>query len=444
MRRSSYLNFKKSSGILPAVFLVVILIFMFFSAFSFKEEPPIVNTEKIYSSNPFYHAINNTMEQLNDRYGEITEIREIGKSVDGTPILALSIGKGNDSALILAGMHGREAITSVLLLDQIEKILIAYNSEDPYSYGGYQTKKILDDVSLWFVPLLNPDGAEISLNKGSSLNNQRLFKSITSGDSNLGRWKANLNGVDLNRNFTSDKRGTVEKAGFAYFPGIKPISEPETKAIVDFSNAENFSGVLNYHAAGEIIYWDMPYQELASKLSNATGYSLVPPSKNSPMGSYDTWFLRQTGNPVLTIEIGKGFLRAPMAFEKYSGIWEKNWLIPIIFARELQKAQDVAIYFQGAELQLAIPPIRETSGQVLMPLREVMEKIGGEVTWDKENQRVLITMDEVTTTVSQKPPTRMLGGTTYLPLRDVIETFEYDLEWDNYTKSAFIIKKDKE
>lgn len=444
MGRSKYLKFKKSSGALLTAFLLVVVIAIFFSGFSFEEETPIVNVEKIYSSNPFYRTINNTMEQLNNRYGEMTEIREIGRSVDGNPILAFSIGKGKDSALILGGMHGREAITSVLLLDQMEEILIAYNSEDPYSYGGYQTQKILDDVSLWFVPLLNPDGAEISLNKGNSLNNQGLLKSITAGDSNLGRWKANLNGVDLNRNFTTDKRGTVEKFGYAFFPGIKPLSEPETQAIVDFSNTENFSGALNYHAAGEIIYWDMPYQKIANEISTATGYSLVPPSNNPPMGSYDTWFLNKTGNPVLTIEIGKGFLRAPMAFEKYNGIWGKNWLTPIIFARELQKAQDVAIYFQGTELQLAIPPIREASGQVLVPLRETMEKIGGEVTWDKEEQIVWITIDEISTAVSQKPPARMLEGITYLPLRHIIETLEYDLEWDNYTKSAFIIKEYKD
>ncbi|MDX9888436.1 MAG: M14 family zinc carboxypeptidase [Anaerovoracaceae bacterium] len=438
MKKRILARVKKPTLAVISAFLLIALVLVFFPGFSQNAEAPIVDAEKIYSTSPFYLGVNKAMESLNSRYREMTELKEIGKSVDGHPILALKIGKGQDKVLVLGGMHGREAITTVLLLDQIEKIILAYKSEDPYSYGGYQTKKILDDVCLWFVPLLNPDGAEISLNRGRTLDNQDLLKYITNGDNDLGRWKANLNGVDLNRNFTGDKYGTVEKAGYAYYPGPKAFSEPETKAIVDFTNRENFAGALNVHAAGEIIYWDMPYKVIAQKISNITGYSLVPPSDNPPMGSYDTWFLRKTGNPVLTIEIGEGFLRAPMEFGKYNSIWQKNWLTPVVFARELQKNQDVAIYYQGFQLQLAFPPIRQPSGQVLVPLRDTMEKIGAEVMWDKKDKTILVRIDEIERAIPQKPPASMVGGTTYIPVSDIIEIFEYKLVWDNYTKSAFL------
>ena len=438
MKKIRQLKVKKPTLALLSAFLLITIVLVSFPGFSENDEAVIVDAEKIYSTSPFYLGINSAMENLNVLYGEITEIREIGKSVDGHPILAFKIGKGQDKVLVLGGMHGREAITSVLLLEQIEKILLAYTSEDTYSYGGYQTKKILDDVCLWFVPLMNPDGAEISLHRGRVLDNQGLLKSITNGDNDLGRWKANLNGVDLNRNFTGDKYGTVDTAGYAYYPGPKPFSEPETRALVDFTNRENFVGALNVHAAGEIIYWDMPYKTIAQKISNVTGYSLVPPSDNPPMGSYDTWFLRKTGNPVLTIEIGEGFLRAPMEFRKYNSIWKKNWLTPVVFARELQKTQDVAIYFQGLELQLALPPIRQPSGQVLVPLRETMEKIGAEVLWDKKEKTILVRIGEMERAISQKPPAKIVGGTTYIPVSDIVENFGYTLDWDNYTKSAFL------
>ena len=444
MRRRREPRIKRPNTVfLSGLFLVIIAIILL-PGFSEKEEAKIVEPEIIYSSSPFYMAINESMKQLDIRYGEITELREIGESVDGHSILAISIGDGEDNVLILGGMHGREAITSVLLLDQIEEILIAYTSEDAYSYGGYQTKKILDDVCLWFVPLMNPDGAEISLNKGITLNNQVLLNSINQEEQDLGKWKANLNGVDLNRNFTRDKFGTVEDNGHAYYPGSEPFSEPETRAIVEFTNEMNFVGVLNVHAAGEIIYWDMPYEEIAQRISKLTGYSLVPPSENPPMGTYDTWYLSETGNPVLTIEIGEGFLMGPMEFEKYDGIWEKNWLTPIVFAREMQKVQDVAIFFQGEELQLTIPPIREQSGQVLIPLRETMEKIGAEVQWEKQSKIVRISIGGITKNISQKSPAKIIGGTTYLPMRDLLEAFNYNLDWDNYTKTAFITELEDE
>jgi len=443
MQRRTEIRIKRPKTVLLSGLLLVIIMIISLAGFSEKEEANIVEPEKIYSSSPFYLGVNESMEQLGLRYGEITELREIGKSVDGHSILALGIGNGKDNVLILGGMHGREAITSVLLLDQIEEILIAYTSEDTYSYGGYQTKKILDDVCLWFVPLMNPDGAEISMNRGITLDNQVLLKSIVQEEQDLGKWKANLNGVDLNRNFTQDKFGTLEDYGYAYNPGPKPFSEPETRAIVDFTNEKNFVGALNVHAAGEIIYWDIPYEGIAQRLSNITGYSLVPPSENPPMATYDTWYFSETGNPVLTIEIGEGFLLGPMEFEKYDGLWEKNWLTPIVFAREMQKVQDVAIFFQGEELQLTIPPIREPSGQVLIPLRETMEKIGAEVQWEKQSKKVRISIDEITKEISQKPPAKVIGGTTYLPMRNLLEAFNYNLDWDNYSKSAFITELEK-
>lgn len=431
---------RKPTKALPIILILIMASITSLSGFTLEEEPLIVTPEKIYSSSPFYQSVNETMTQLSVRYGEVVELREIGKSVDGNSILALGIGEGQDNVLILGGMHGREAITSVLLLNQIEEILMAYVSNDNYVYGGYQTKKILDDVSLWFVPLMNPDGAEISLNKGITLHNQALLKSITKGEQDLGKWKANLNGVDLNRNFTRDEKGTVEDAGFAYYPGANPFSEPETQALVDFTIEKGFIGALNVHAAGEIIYWDRPYREIAQSLSKITGYSLVPPSRDYSMGSYDTWFLRKTGNPVLTIEIGEGFLLAPMDFEKYDSIWEKNWLTPIVFARELQKAQDVAIFFQGTELPLTIPPIQEPSGQVMAPLRETMEKIGAVVVWEKERKIVRVSIDGTEKEISQMPPAKLIEGSTYVPLRNIIENFGYTVDWDNYTKSVYIAK----
>lgn len=441
MHRNNVRRSKKYSIALFSLFSLMVIIASlpgFISKEKALQEGPIVNPEKVYSAVPFYLGVNEAMEQLDARYGDIVELRNIGESVDGHPILALGIGKGKDNALVLGGMHGREAIGSVLILNQIEEILLAYVSDNVYEYGGYQTKKILDDVSLWFVPLLNPDGAEISLNGGSTLNNQSLLKSIVAGEDDLGRWKANLNGVDLNRNFTEDEWGTVKKSGHAFYPGDKAFSEAETLAIVDFTHEMNFVGALNIHAAGEIIYWDMPYETIANRLSKVTGYSLVPPSENPPMATYDTWFLRETGNPVFTVELGQGYLRGPMEFNRYNKIWEKNCLLPIVFARELQKTQDIAIYFHGEELKLTKPTIREESGQVLVHLREVMEKIGAEVQWDEEIKMVRVSLNGEAKLISPNKPARIISGNTYIPLRGLIEAFGYKVDWDNYTKSAFI------
>lgn len=404
----------------------------------------VVDTETIYSTMPFSQGVNQAMTALHEKYVEETRLETIGFSVDGTPIFALKIGQGQDRALILGGMHGRESMTTLLLLDQMEQLLLAYQSEDPFQYGGYQTQKVLDDVSLWFVPLLNPDGAEIAMYGGKTIQNQELLKSVTKGEKSLASWKSNLNGVDLNRNFTKHKVSVVDSPGAAFYPGKNPFSEPETRAIRDFTLREDIQGVLNVHAAGEIIYWDPPYDSIANYLSRITGYSLVEPKDNLRMSTYDTWYWQVTGGPVITLEIGKGSLIAPIPFSKYDEIWRQNWTTSLAFARQLQKAQPISLWVEGKPLSLESSPLREVSGQVLIPLREVGEALGAEILWNPKEKKASVHLGESSVYVSEKEELILRHGKSYVPLRQLAEALGYEVIWDNYTKTANLIHEEVE
>ena len=411
-----------------------------------------IDTKAVYETAPFYQAINDNLVALNNRYPDITQIRNIGTSVDGNAILAIKVGSGKDKILVLGGQHGRESMSALLVLHQAEEAVLDYKASNSLIYGGYQTKKILDDVSIWFVPLLNPDGAEIAMHGTSYIKHQEKLSAFTAKGFNLKKWKANLNGVDLNRNYGTHMDGSATWPDFAYYGGPQPYSEPETKAIMDFTREEDIKGVINCHAAGQLVYWDPPYGDIAYKLSEVTGYSLVPPSKAAPWPTYDTWYFSEFGRPVFTIEIGEGALSAPLEYTAYKQIWIENWLTPIVLAREIQKRQPIEVLLDGMSLTFDAPPLRLDSGEVLVPVRGIFEALGATVTWDAERKTVTAVKEGETVSVNLEQntltdeygehklevPSQIVNSRFFAHMRPIVESMGAKITWDNYTKCAYI------
>jgi hypothetical protein len=75
----------------------------------------------------------------------------IGKSVLGKPIYKYSIGKGKIKVLMWSQMHGNESTTTKALFDFFNVI----HSEEAIGV------KLLQEFSFCFLPMVNPDGAEL-------------------------------------------------------------------------------------------------------------------------------------------------------------------------------------------------------------------------------------------------------------------------------------------
>ena len=86
------------------------------------------------------------------------DLISIGQSEKGKNIWAVKLGKGKKSILINGSHHAREWLTTLLIMKMINAYAKAYESKS--NIDGYSTN-ILDEVSLIFVPLLNPDGVQI-------------------------------------------------------------------------------------------------------------------------------------------------------------------------------------------------------------------------------------------------------------------------------------------
>ncbi len=96
--------------------------------------------------------LNESSRKLAEEYREIVELKEIGKSRDGNPILSLKIGKGRLNAVLFAFPHPNEPIGS-MMLDYLS-IVYAENEE---------LRKALN-FTLHIVKVSDPDGAMLNEN----------------------------------------------------------------------------------------------------------------------------------------------------------------------------------------------------------------------------------------------------------------------------------------
>ncbi|MDD3766076.1 MAG: M14 family metallocarboxypeptidase [Eubacteriales bacterium] len=239
------------------------------------------------------------------------DVDVIGKSVNGRNIYSLRLGKGEKKILYNAAHHGLEWITAKLLM----KFVFDYAKS--YIKGvrlkGYNIRKLHERVSIYIVPMVNPDGIEIS--------------------KEMKMWQSNARGVDLNHNYDAgweEYKELAEKEGIGVpshtrFPGAHPESEPESKALADFTRRINPEYVLAFHSQGQVIYWQ--YQdyfppnslEIAQKLSAVSGYKLDLADGLSSYSGYKDWFIKEFGKPGYTIEVGAG--ENPLPIEQFDGIY---------------------------------------------------------------------------------------------------------------------------
>ena len=74
-------------------------------------------------------------------------VKTLGKSIQGRSISMISIGNGATNILLWSQMHGDESTATMAIFDIFNYLK--------------KNKEILNNVTLHFIPMLNPDGAEL-------------------------------------------------------------------------------------------------------------------------------------------------------------------------------------------------------------------------------------------------------------------------------------------
>ena len=250
----------------------------------------------------------------------IFKLSTIGRSVLGNEIPAVKVGEGEHKILYVATHHSLERITSSLLLKFMSELAVFFD-EKTKEYNidsGY----IYRSRTLYFVPMLNPDGVELAVN-GLQRDNviyDRLIQLNPGAD--FSHWQANARGIDLNHNYNCDfdlYREYANSEGInmpckSKYPGNAPESEPEISSLTAFINAlQPIDYIYSFHTQGEEIYgsyrgkYPDNAKEVGKVLSRLSGYELKTPNEKSACYSgLLEWYISTYNLPAYTIECGRG------------------------------------------------------------------------------------------------------------------------------------------
>lgn len=293
----------------------------------------IVQTDINYT----YDVFRRNLINLKDRY-PFLEIGSIGTSVLGKYIWGIKIGNGSKKIFYNGAIHANEWITAVLLMKFLENYCNAYvNNTQIY---GVNAIDLFNTVSLYIVPMVNPDGVDLVTGGLSNVENEyENFQNIAQEFPNIpfpSGWKANANGVDLNLQFPAEWNMAKQiKYAQGYnrpaprdFVGYGPLTEPEALAIYNFTQYHKFELVIAYHTQGQEIYWQFldytPAESITigEQFSSASGYSLADTPYASSFAGYKDWFIQEFRRPGFTIEAGLG--TNPLPISQFPKIYADN------------------------------------------------------------------------------------------------------------------------
>lgn len=251
---------------------------------------------------------------LQERYPEWISLSSAGLSVEGRDLLLVRLGTGEKKILLCGAHHAREYITSSYLMKMIEAYADCAQRGEPF--GDYDAEDILSRVTIYIVPMVNPDGVNLVNNGIETVNDREAVEAMVMVRSGYRQWKANINGVDLNRQYPAcweEKYDDVGVPASENYKGTASATEPEVQAMMALTRAHDFLLSASFHTKGNMVYWadrgtvdQIPgARELAKRLCSLTGYQMMPVSeKPSVYGAgYENWFRLEFKRPSFCIEL---------------------------------------------------------------------------------------------------------------------------------------------
>ncbi len=270
----------------------------------------IVDPNKTYS----YEQMLSDTDKLKALYPDLIASEIIGKSVEDRDILLIKFGKGDNKIMFAGSHHAREYITTTFLMETIDEYARAYVSSG--TYGGFDVRSLLDEATIYIVPMVNPDGVNLVQNGIDAVKDKESVMGMRMLQDGYDKWKANINGVDLNRQYPcywDEKDSSTDVPSSEMYKGAAPATEPEVQAVMKLCGDNEFLLAASFHTKGEVIYWaDSGTNEaiaasepIAQTLADVTGYKLMPVSQDPAVyaAGFENWFRQEFMRPAFCVEL---------------------------------------------------------------------------------------------------------------------------------------------
>ncbi|MFE5407831.1 M14 family zinc carboxypeptidase [Microbacterium sp. NPDC056569] len=217
---------------------------------------------------------------------KFAEFRVIGQTTQGKPIGAVRLTVNAQSqkdgkrptTVYVGAQHAREWITPEMVRRLLDHYVTSYGTDK-------QITDLINKTELWFVPVANPDGYDLTFQEGFRLWRKNVRDN--NGDGQI----APGDGVDLNRNFPTrwgyDNEGSSPSPGSETYRGPAPASEPETQALDGLFASVTPEFLVNYHSAAELLLHGIGWQVATPSPDDVIYEAMVGDDENPAVPGYD-------------------------------------------------------------------------------------------------------------------------------------------------------------
>lgn len=300
---------KKPSG---KITLLTAFLVMLYSTLSFAATVPggpSTNGNTSINSMLSYEEVVKTLngiEQTSKGKVEVFTLDRFGKSEQGRSIYVAKVGTGEKKIWVQAQIHGNEKLVTEAAL-QLLKTYASNNSKE--------VQTVLEESTLYFIPMYNPDGAEMNI-RGTKITETGQL-------------------LDLNRDWSVDGgfKAKESKVVYSYWAELKPdfaidLHHQGLKQVYGTNEATSFSLGISLAPDGptlpkETDYNDVTKQMMAFVYDEMNGYGYTHIDRYQIVDSE-----KQVG---YDIDIKGGVVSAMMMGLNYNGLNPENHSHPAVF-----------------------------------------------------------------------------------------------------------------
>jgi hypothetical protein len=298
------------------------------------------------------NGIRADMDALAAAHPDLVRTEVIGTSVQGRDIVAArvtagaaSVADGARPAVLYLGLqHAREWIAGEVTRRLLHSMVNGYGVDPDIT-------RLLETTELWFLPVANPDGYELTFEP-----HHRLWRKNVSD--NDGDGKVGIDdGVDTNRNLPDHwafaPMGSSNVPGDQTYRGRAAASEPETRALVELGTRLRFRFMINYHSYGRLMLYPIGWQEQTPTADQPIYVALAGTPVNPGIPGYKpelsadlyptngetaSWAHANTGTLAFTVELGEGTPASGFVFPDNEALVEQEFQLNRPFAVDVARS----------------------------------------------------------------------------------------------------------